>query len=239
MRAYNGGAGATTVTLACAGNPTRSQSVSAGQVVTISTGWTATCGGPVTVTGSNGWHTNFDDLVVVATAGDASDSPPAPTAAASPTRSPTPTRTPTPAPTATPAPRTLTFDDVSGADQPLDGQYPSGVLDWGSEQWYLSGPWKGFGSKSLSFTEGRTNTAVTFLSPRRLLSVRVHNGGTGSSTVVLTCSGQAGQGPAQVVAGAGQTATLTTGWSAPCSSVSVSSSNGWETNFDDLVIDGP
>jgi hypothetical protein len=62
LRAYNGGGSATTVTLACTGNTTKSQSVPAGQVATVSTGWTAPCGGPVTVTSSNGWDTNFDDL---------------------------------------------------------------------------------------------------------------------------------------------------------------------------------
>ncbi|HEX2514464.1 MAG TPA: CARDB domain-containing protein, partial [Chloroflexota bacterium] len=235
LRAYNGGESATTVALACAGNPTRTQSVPAGQVATISTGWTVACGGPVTLTSSNGWETNFDDLVVDATEDDGSP-PPASTAVASPTRAPTRTPTPTPQPTATPVPQTLTFDSLSGADQLLGGQYPAGVIDWGSGQWYLSGPWEDFSSKSVSFTEGRTSAGITFLTPRRLLSVRAHNGGAGPSTVALACSGQA---TAQVVVGAGQTATLSTGWKTPCTSVSFSSSNGWETNFDDLVIDGP
>ena len=63
LRAFNGGGATTTVTLSCTGNSTKTQTVPAGQVVTINTNWTAVCGGPVTVTSSNGWDTNLDDLV--------------------------------------------------------------------------------------------------------------------------------------------------------------------------------
>jgi hypothetical protein len=33
---------------------------------------------------------------------------------------------------------------------------------------------------------------------------------------------------------AGQVATVTTGWTGTCTTVTVGSSNGWDTNFDDL-----
>jgi hypothetical protein len=49
------------VTIACAGNPTRTQLLAAGQLMTLSTGWTTACS-PVTLGSSNGWDTNFDNV---------------------------------------------------------------------------------------------------------------------------------------------------------------------------------
>ncbi|MEX1254772.1 MAG: hypothetical protein WEE64_10565 [Dehalococcoidia bacterium] len=50
------------MTLQCAGKPDVLTNVTSGQLVTIATGWVATCG-QVTILSSNGWDTNFDDLV--------------------------------------------------------------------------------------------------------------------------------------------------------------------------------
>jgi hypothetical protein len=62
VKAFNGGTSASTVTLACAGNTTKVQSVAANQLLTISTGWTVGCS-TVTFGSSNGWDTNLDDLM--------------------------------------------------------------------------------------------------------------------------------------------------------------------------------
>jgi hypothetical protein len=72
----------------------------------------------------------------------------------------------------------------------------------------------------------------TFMTPRRLQSVRVYNGGGASTTVSLSCAGRPTK--TQVVA-AGQAATVTTGWTGTCTTITVSSTNGWDTNFDNLV----
>jgi hypothetical protein len=138
--------------------------------------------------------------------------------------------------TATASPtQTITFDDRAGQDQPLNGQYPTGVINWGSGQWYHAAPWGLFTTKSVSFaTAASGNRTFTFVTPRRLVSVRAYNGGGGSSTVTLACAGQTTK--TQSV-GAGQVVTITTGWSATCTTVTVNSSNGWNTNFDDFVLD--
>jgi hypothetical protein len=129
----------------------------------------------------------------------------------------------------------VTFDDRTGQDQPLNGQYPSGVINWGTGSWYHSGPWGAFTTKSASFTGASlTSATFTFMAPRRLVSLRAYNGGGGATTVTLSCSGQT----AQATVGAGQAATLTTGWSSTCTTVTVGSTNGWNTNFDDLVHAG-
>src|SRR4029079_1675323 len=60
-----------------------------------------------------------------------------------PTRTPTPVPgqpTPTPVPTVGAGSNTpVTFDDLSPQNRPLSGQYPTGLIDWGTNQWFLSG----------------------------------------------------------------------------------------------------
>jgi hypothetical protein len=153
-----------------------------------------------------------------------------PTATATPTRTPTPTATP-----AQSGQTTLTFDDRAGQNQALNGQYPSGVIDWGTGQWWHSGPYGSFTTKSVSFTSGATSRTLRFMTPRRLARLDAYNGGGGPTTVTLGCPGQ----PTRTATlAAGQTATVTTGWTGACGTVTVTSSNGWDTNFDNLVLDG-
>ena len=130
---------------------------------------------------------------------------------------------------------TVTFDDLAPTNRPLNGQYPSGTIDWGSSTWYLSGPWGRFNTNSVSFNgSSATSATFTFVSPRQLLRVDAYNGGSTSSTVTLSCNGQ--PNVTTTLAPGGQIATIQTNWTAPCTSVTISSSNGWFTNFDNLVI---
>src|SRR3954468_11053705 len=133
------------------------------------------------------------------------------------------------------ASQTITFNDLSNPNRVLNGQYPTGIIDWGTNRWYLSGPYGSFNTLSIGFNGGGpTSEPFTFTTPRRLLQIDAYNGGTVSSTVTLTCAGQTTK--TQAVA-AGQLATILTGWSGTCSSVTVGSTNGWDTNFDNVVID--
>jgi hypothetical protein len=119
---------------------------------------------------------------------------------------------------------TITFDDRIGQDQPLNGQYPAGVVDWGTGAWFHSGPWGAFSTKSVSFADAATTArAFTFLTPRRLVSLRAFNGGTVASSVTLRCAGQV-----DVVASVavGQVLTINSGWTSGCTTVTISSSNG-------------
>jgi hypothetical protein len=141
-----------------------------------------------------------------------------------------------PARTGLAAPATVTFDERPGQEQPLNGQYPAGLIDWGAGGWYHSGPWGAFSTRSVSFANASlAQGTFRFLTARRLVSLKAYNGGPGSATVTLSCGGQTA-----VVATvpAGQVITLATGWTGPCAIVTVGSSNGWDTNFDDLVHAG-
>src|SRR5262249_30031676 len=90
------------------------------------------------------------------------------------------------APTPTPiAPsrvtQTVSFDDLSPANRPLNGQYPSGVIDWGTNTWYLSAPWRQFTTNSITFNfNGATQTSgsLRFVNPRRLVQLDAFNGGS-------------------------------------------------------------
>jgi hypothetical protein len=200
--AMNGGSRPSTVSVSCANESTRSITLAAGQSATISTGWQTPCES-VTIASSNGWDTNFDNLVFDAAQLDA------------------------------PAATTVTFDDRPGANQPLNGQYPNGLIDWGSGRWFHSGPWAAFNSNSVSFIGGLTSAELRFVTPRQLVRLDAVNGGSSQSTLSLACAGQPTR---SVTLAPNQRVTVETGWNAPCTSVIVSATNSWDTNLDNLVV---
>jgi hypothetical protein len=163
----------------------------------------------------------------------ADESAPAPAADAAPTSAPD-----APAPDApvvvAPVAGAIAFDDLANPNRPLNGQYPSSVIDWGSNQWYLSGPFGAFNNQSIGFNgPGLNSGSFAFVTPRTLTSIDAYNGGSGASTITLSCAGQPDM---QVSLASHQLATLQTGWSEPCGSVTVVSTNGWDTNFKNLVL---
>ena len=117
----------------------------------------------------------------------------------------------------------------------FSGQYPTGVIDWGTNSWYLAEPWGQFSTKSISFNgASMTNALFTFLNPKKLVKIDAFNGGTVTSTVTLSCTGN----PNRVVSVSVDTIlTIDTGWMTACDQVTISSTNGWGTNFDNLVIE--
>jgi hypothetical protein len=133
-------------------------------------------------------------------------------------------------------PATIDFNNLTAVQAPLNGQYPTGVIDWGTNGWWLSGPWRLFTTNSISFNgSGRTSGTFSFLTPKRLISLKAFNGGTVASTITLSCAGNTAK---TMSVAANQLLTITTGWTSTCTTVTVGSSNGWNTNFDDLLVDG-
>src|SRR5262249_16433976 len=175
------------------------------------------------VSSSNGWNTNFDNFVL----GDPLPTP-TPTASATPTPSVTPTITPTSTPTAAtetaPTNVTIGFDDLADPNRPLSGQYPTRVIDRGSDGWYLSAPWGLFTTNSITFNGPLPSSAsFTLLSPRRLIQVDAYNGGPDVSDIELSCDQVS---LVQLQLGVRQLTTIVTGWTDVCTTVTVSSSNG-------------
>jgi hypothetical protein len=163
---------------------------------------------------------------------------PTPTSGPSPTPtrflSPTPTQTPAPTPTGA---QTVTFNDLTSIGANLSGQYPSGVINWGTNSWLLSGPWEQFTTNSICFPNGSvTSGSFSFVTPKILVSIDALNGGSVSSIVTLSCSGNTTK---TVTVPAGTlSSNITTGWTNTCSTVTVTSSNSWDTNFDNFVYVG-
>ena len=139
------------------------------------------------------------------------------------------------APSVKAALETVTFDDRPGENQPLTGEYPSGVISWG-DGWYHAGPTGLFTTKSLRFNESwRTNVSFTFVAPRRLVSLQAYNSGSQATTITISCAHLPTK---QVVVGAGQAPTIDTVWTGTCARVTLQSGNGRATFFDNLVTDG-
>ena len=130
---------------------------------------------------------------------------------------------------------TVSFEELANPNRALTGQYPAGVIDWGSGAWWLSGPYGAFDSRSISFNgAGPTSATFAFVAPHHLEQLDVYNGGKADSTISLACDGAPGS---QSNVASGQLTTLPSGFASACSSVTISSSNGWDTNFKNLVID--
>src|ERR1700704_4686199 len=81
-------------------------------------------------------------------------------------------------PTASAGTTMVTFVDAIPSSV-LNGQYPVGVIDWGSNSaWRVAGPWLKFTTNSVSFNgDGPTSGSFTFVNPARLVSVDAFNGG--------------------------------------------------------------
>jgi hypothetical protein len=109
------------------------------------------------------------------------------------------------------------------------------VIDWGaSNTWLLSGPWRKFTTKSLTYNgQGITSAAFTFVTPQQLVGLTAYNGSTPRTTVTISCPGQP---TLQVIVPANTIRRITTGWTGTCTTVTLTSSNGWDTNYDDFVI---
>ncbi|MEX0616986.1 MAG: Ig-like domain-containing protein [Candidatus Woykebacteria bacterium] len=123
---------------------------------------------------------------------------------------------------------------VSSGNPPLSGQHPSGLIDWGTGNWVLSGPFDKFNSNSISFNGASlTQASFTILKTAIFDSIDADNGGGSSSTVTLKCSGNPDK---QVSVPSKTISIIETGWITPCTNVTVMSSNGWDTNFDNLVL---
>jgi hypothetical protein len=63
--------------------------------------------------------------------------------------------------------------------------------------------------------------------------VDAYNGDSSSTTITLSCPGQP---PVQRVLASGELATIATAWTGSCSTVTLASSGGWLTRFDNIVI---
>jgi len=134
-------------------------------------------------------------------------------------------------------PATFTFVDIP-ANHVLIGQYPAQVADWGSGDWWVSGPWGGFTTNSVSFAaSGATSATIVFTNPYILTQLDAYNGASSASTVTVSCPSNAVDSTVSVTLPAGALVpSIRTNWTQPCGTAVIGSSNGWWVNFDNLVL---
>jgi hypothetical protein len=131
-------------------------------------------------------------------------------------------------------PRYVSFDDPHLlAGTVLQGQYPSGVIDWGDGRWRINVPEGGFGTFNLALVASRATTAeFRFCWPRIFVGVDVYNGGASDATITV-------HSPEireiSFTIKPGQLQRLRTGWRDVSSSVIFELENGEGLRFDNLA----
>jgi hypothetical protein len=131
-------------------------------------------------------------------------------------------------------PQYISFDDPHlAAGTVLNGQYPSGVIDWGEGHWRINVPGGGFGTFNLALIDTKAASAeFRFVSARIFIGVDVYNGGTSEATVTI-------HSPEireiSFTIKPGQSQRLRTGWRDASSSVIFELRNGEGLRFDNLA----
>jgi hypothetical protein len=131
-------------------------------------------------------------------------------------------------------PEYVTFDDPHlPAGTVLKGQYPSGVIDWGSDNWRINVPEGGFGTFNLALADPKTTTAeFHFYWPRIFVGVDVFNGGASEATITIHAPEIR---EVSFTVKPGQVQRIRTGWRDAASSVVFEVKNGQRLRFDNLV----
>jgi len=132
------------------------------------------------------------------------------------------------------SPWLVTFDDPHlPAGTKLQGQYPSGVVDWGTDTWRISVPQGKFGTFSLALANPQAESAgFRFYAPRIFAGVDVYN--DGSSVATLTVHSPEIR-EITLTLKPGELRRLRTGWRDPSSSVFFELKNGEGLRFDNLA----
>ena len=88
-------------------------------------------------------------------------------------------------------PSLVTFDDPhEPAGTPLNGQYPSGVIDWGASQWRIATPIGKFGTFNTTLLDANaTQAEFHFYAPRIFLGFDVYNDSDRETTIAVKPSG--------------------------------------------------
>jgi len=131
-------------------------------------------------------------------------------------------------------PEYVTFDDPHvPAETLLKGEYPSGVIDWGSDTWRINVPEGAFGTFNLALADPKATTAeFHFYWPRVFVGVDVYNGGASEATVTFHAPEIR---ELSFTIKPGQVQRIRTGWRDAASSVVFEVKNGEHLRFDNLA----
>jgi hypothetical protein len=131
-------------------------------------------------------------------------------------------------------PQYVTFDDPHlPAGTLLQGQYPSGVIDWGTGQWRINVPEGRFGTFNLALADATANTAeFHFYWPRIFVGFDVYNGGTSEARVTIRSPEIREQ---SFIIKPGTLQRVRTGWRDASTRVAFDLKNGEGLRFDNLA----
>jgi hypothetical protein len=115
----------------------------------------------------------------------------------------------------------------------LQGQYPTGVIDWGAGVWRISVPEGAFGTFNLSLVDPKAATAeFSFCWPRIFAGVDVYNGGKSDATVTIR---SAKMREISFTLKPGQLRRVRTEWQDVSSSIIFAMKDGEGLRFDNLA----
>jgi hypothetical protein len=128
----------------------------------------------------------------------------------------------------------VTFDDPHlAAGTVLNGQYPSGVINWSADQWRIDVPRGKFGTFNIALANPKTESAeFNFCEPRVFLGVDVYNGG--SSVALLTVQSPNNREESFTLK-PGELRRIRTNWRDRSSAVIFDLKNGEGLRFDNLA----
>lgn len=128
----------------------------------------------------------------------------------------------------------VTFDDPHlAAGTLITGQYPTGVVDWGSDQYRIHPPEGAFATFNLGLADLRSDKAEIRLSPHRIFAgIDVYNRGSSEASVVLH-SPQIRE--ISFTVKAGELRRIRTGWQDPSPKVVFEFTNSENLLFDNLA----
>jgi hypothetical protein len=131
-------------------------------------------------------------------------------------------------------PQVITFDDPHvAAGTKLVGEYPSGVVDWGSGVWEIAVPGGKFGTFNLRLVDAKAASAeFSFYAPWVFAGIDVYNGGEREAAVTVQSKET---GVVSVTVKPGELRRLRTGWVEASSKVMVTVGNGEGLRFDNLA----
>jgi hypothetical protein len=131
-------------------------------------------------------------------------------------------------------PSYITFDDPHlAAGTPLQGQYPSGVIDWGEGSWQIGTPFGKFGTFTLALSDPTAaEAAFSFYAPHIFAGIDVYNDGDHDATVTVRSPETREQ---SFTIKPKELRRLRTGWRDPSTLVAFAITNGQGLRFDNLA----
>jgi hypothetical protein len=131
-------------------------------------------------------------------------------------------------------PSYITFDDPHLlAGTPLLGQYPSGVIDWGTGAWQIGTPFGKFATFTLQLADAKAEEAdFRFYAPRIFVGIDAYNGGLTDATITIR-SPEIRE--TSFTLKPGELRRLRTGWRDPSSRVFFTITKGEVLRFDNLA----